>query len=131
MRVLPERVALSDRYFAAPANEGVLEYLDGSHGFVHTATARILLEALKNAGTLPNSLFLWLRGVDRGLWYALSNVRRKSCFVEGIAAKVHFQDELSGGTAIEPPSVDRAILGIRPYLSRPDAEASHPRVNPA
>ena len=128
---LPGRVGQADRYFADPANAGALEYLDGSHAYVATAMTRMLRDARHKAGILASASFCWLRGVDRGLWYALNNLGRKSFFVEGIAAVIHFRDEMTLGTAIGEASVDDAVTGIRSYLARPDAQAWSTQVRPA
>ena len=65
-----------------------------------------------NAGVLPTASFLWLKEIDRRLWYALNNVGRRAFHVEGAGAICHFFHERLADQPIETPIFDEAIMGI-------------------
>jgi hypothetical protein len=64
-----------------------------------------------DAGVLPTSSFLWLKEIDRPLWYALNNVGRRAFHVEGAGAICHFFHERMADQPLETPMFDEAIMG--------------------
>jgi len=64
-----------------------------------------------DAGVLPTSSFLWLKEIDRPLWYALNNVGRRAFHVEGAGAICHFFHERIADQPLETPMFDEAIMG--------------------
>lgn len=84
----------------------------------HGTAATMFLAALDNArltGQCPSSAMTWLKQVDRGLWYAVSNLGRRAYHVEGIAAIAHYDAEVSDGCRSAQPRVEaasRSLLGI-------------------
>ena len=64
-----------------------------------------------DAGVLPSSSVLWLKEMDRPLWYALNNVGRRAFHVEGAGAVCHFFHERAAGRLLDEPMVDEAIVG--------------------
>lgn len=63
------------------------------------------------AGVLPTSMFLWLKAIDRPLWYALNNVGRRAFHIEGAGAVCHFFHERLAQQALEEPQFEEAITG--------------------
>lgn len=84
---------------------------------------RTLLHAMhKKAlsyGALASSHFRWLKGIDRGLWYALNTTGRKVPFLESAAVFTQMQWEdfaFDCGYELVEPFVDDAINGVESYL---------------
>ena len=84
---------------------------------------RTLLHAMHKAacafGKLPSSQFLWLKGMDRKLWYALNTTGRKAPFLESAAVFTQTLWETFAadiGYQLTEPYIDDAIKGIEVYL---------------
>ncbi|CAG9260951.1 TrbA-like protein [Burkholderia diffusa] len=84
---------------------------------------RTLLHAMhkvaQTTGKLPSSQFRWLKGMDRGLWYALNTTGRKAPFLESAAVFTQTLWEefaFDTGYRLEAPYVDDAIDGVENYL---------------
>lgn len=61
---------------------------------------------------LPPNWFLWLKGVDRGLWYALSDVGRQTPHPESAGVFGHWLAEKVRGKRLEMPFVKNAAEGL-------------------
>lgn len=95
--------------------------LDGwaaNHAWTNTAMIAIMAKGGPfqewgggDAGVLPTSSFLWLKDVDRHLWYALNNIGRRAFQVEGAGAVCHFFHERIAERPLEEPVFEEAILG--------------------
>ena len=79
-----------------------------AHYFQNTVLCELLYEARKD-GIIPSSSFLWLKRVNRSLWYGLNNVGRKTFFSEGVSIAVHWQAEKSAKMAIQAPMTQNAM----------------------
>ncbi|HDR8990774.1 TPA: conjugal transfer protein TrbA [Burkholderia vietnamiensis] len=84
---------------------------------------RTLLHAMHKAaqgsGKLPSSHFRWLKGMDRGLWYALNTTGRKTPFLESAAVftQTLWEDfAFDSGYRLTEPHVDDAVDGVEAYL---------------
>ena len=75
----------------------------------------ILREARKK-GVLACSQFLWLRPVDRPLWYALSQCGGRVAWVEGLAAWSHYLAEEQEGNLLHEPHLDAGVASLRKSL---------------
>jgi len=93
------------------------------HAYTNTALMALLNAARLQAGVLAPAQFVWLKLVDRPLWYALSSLGFGSAGigrslhpnprVEALGARDHWAAErLVGGPAVEP-SLDRAVEALR------------------
>jgi intracellular multiplication protein IcmP len=67
---------------------------------------------------LPPNWFLWLKGVDRGLWYALSDVGRKAPHVESGGVYAHWLTEKTRNKRLEMPFVENAVTGLVNELAK-------------
>lgn len=81
------------------------------HAYVFTVMATMLQVARKD-GILPSSMFLWLKTVDRRLWYVLNGVGRYAHFVECSGVMSHWLFEKTLGMACPMPMVESAINGL-------------------
>jgi intracellular multiplication protein IcmP len=84
---------------------------------------RTLLHAMhkqaSQSGALASSHFRWLKGMDRGLWYALNTTGRKVPFMESAAVftQALWEDFAHDcGYQLIEPHVDDAIVGVESYL---------------
>lgn len=103
---------LADQALTAPA-------LKIAEGYAYRTTA--LLGVLKWArwmgGVLAPGQFLWLRAVDRSLWYPFDNLGRRTFHAEGAGAMAHFMAEQNAKKALPIPRVDTAIVALNQYLA--------------
>ena len=94
----------------------ITEKLAALHSFVTPALLHCLQVAREQGGVLAPAQFVWLRGVDRHLWYALNNLGRGATHIEGSGAIAHYRAEKNAGKPIPNPQVDPAIDGLTEYL---------------
>lgn len=106
----------TDLAIGAPARR-LVERARENHAMRETFLLALLREARTKGGLLAPAEFLWLKGVDRGLYYALNNLGRTAFHVEGLAAMDHYRHEALAGRALQVPHVDGAVAAMIPYLS--------------
>lgn len=94
----------------------VTEKLAALHSFTTPALLRCLLVAREQGGVLAPAQFVWLRAVDRHLWYALNNLGRGATHIEGSGAIAHYRAEKNAGKPIPNPQVQTAVEGLTQYL---------------
>jgi hypothetical protein len=83
-----------------------------NHGFVVTGLMSLLEEG-RGGGVIPCVEFIWLKGEDRKLWYALQCVGRKTAFPEASGAYSHWLLEKLVGKAITQPEVTSAVEALK------------------
>jgi len=105
-----------NQVIADPKMGRVTEKVAAQHSFTTTAMLRVLMVAREQGGVLAPAQFLWLRAVDRSLWYALNNLGRGGVHTEGAGAIAHFRAEKAAGKPIPNPLVDAAVDGLSQYL---------------
>lgn len=105
-----------DRIIADPKLGRVLEKIAAQHSFTTPALLRCLNMAREQGGVLAPAQFLWLRAVDRSLWYAMNNLGRGAVHIEGAGAMAHYRAEKSAGKPIPNPLIETAIDGLMNYL---------------
>lgn len=87
-----------------------------NHAYVTTAMLAVLEWARKQGGVLAPAQFVWLRGQDRNLWYALNSLGRRTCFSEGSGAMAHFYIEKGVKKPLLAKNVDSAINAMKGYF---------------
>lgn len=100
------------------------------HAYLLTVMAS-LLEGARSDGVVPSSEFLWLKVVDRRLWYMLNCVGRQTPFAEVGGPFAHWRAEKVMGRKSRAPMIDEAIkaleIAIREVkLSPKELEALQP-----
>jgi intracellular multiplication protein IcmP len=98
----------------------VTEKVAAQHAFVAPALIRCLQMARDQGGVLAPAQFLWLRAVDRTMWYPLNNLGRAAVHSEAAGAIAHYRTEKSAGKPIPNPQVDTAVEGLAQYLLEND-----------
>jgi hypothetical protein len=109
------------------SNDKLVRLIDGvavDHHYVSTALMRLVQWARRENGILASAEFLWLKGADRDLWYALNNLGRRSFHPEGAGAVAHYQAETAVRSALAAPCVDLAVDGIEAWLKERDRRAA-------
>jgi intracellular multiplication protein IcmP len=118
--------ALKGKIKAALKNPKVgpaLKKFADQHAWETTAMLRCLQRAREEGGVVAPAEFVWLRGHDRNLWYALNNLGRKSYCAEASGALVHYTNELIAGQKIPTPRFEECIKGMETYLKSGAARA--------
>ncbi|MEE9451832.1 MAG: type IVB secretion system coupling complex protein DotM/IcmP, partial [Gammaproteobacteria bacterium] len=103
---------LLDKYKDTDAVQKIVR----NHAYLLTIMAS-LLERSRHSGVLPCSEFLWLKPVDRRLWYILNNVGRYTAFSEVAGLYAHWLAEKSLERAMVVPMVDEAVTALEIAVS--------------
>ncbi len=91
-------------------SESVQEIL-AKHAYLLTVMAS-LLEAAREDGVVPSAEFLWLKPIDRRLWYMLNCVGRQTPFAEVAGPFAHWRAEKVMGRRSLVPMIDEAIKAL-------------------
>lgn len=91
-------------------NENVQEVVD-KHAYLLTVMAS-LLAASRDDGVVPSAEFLWLKPIDRRLWYMLNCVGRQTPFAEVGGPFAHWRAEQAMKKRSLVPMVDEAIKAL-------------------
>lgn len=85
------------------------------HAYLYTVMASLLLHA-RGDGVLATAEFIWLKPLDRRLWYVLNSVGRQTpfCEVAGPIAHLKIEDRLR--RAIKVPMVGEAVNALEAAL---------------
>jgi intracellular multiplication protein IcmP len=94
-----------------------------SHAYVMTVMAS-MLEAARDDGVQATADFLWLKPVDRKLWYMLNVVGRQTPFVEVAGPFAHWKAEKEIGRPLLVPMVEEATnaldIALKEIVYQPD-----------
>ena len=89
----------------------VVAWLEKRHAYVGTLLAT-LLEIARTDGVLATAEFLWLKPVDRRLWYMLNSVGRQTSVVEIGGLFAHWLAEKKLNRALRTPMVKEAVVAL-------------------
>ncbi len=81
------------------------------HAYVYSALGS-MLEKARSDGVFPSSEFLWLKPIDRPLWYMLNSVGRRTPHSEIGGAFAHWLAEKELGRKSMVPIVDEAVNAL-------------------
>ncbi|MFN7097488.1 MAG: type IVB secretion system coupling complex protein DotM/IcmP [Gammaproteobacteria bacterium] len=82
-----------------------------AHAYELTVMATIL-EVARLDGVLATAEFLWLKPIDRSLWYMLNNVGRRTAFTEVAGPFAHWLAEKAIGRKLLIPMVQEATTAL-------------------
>lgn len=95
----------------------------------HAYTYTVMMGALKGAredGVQASADFLWLKPLDRRLWYTLNTVGRQTPFVEVAGIFAHWRSEQEAGRRLLVPMVEEATkaleLALQEVVYKPDKD---------
>lgn len=104
--------ALFEKYANAPE----IKEICARHAYQSTVLIALFAEG-KQTGIFPPNHFLWLKRVNRTLWFSLNCVLRRTCFPEVAGIFSHYQAELVAGHPIEVPQVKAAAVALAAAIS--------------
>ncbi len=110
-------IATINKWIADKSVGGEALKTTDKHAYVTTALLGLLKQARLSGGVLAPATFLWLRAVDRNLWYPLNNLGRQSYHAEASGDMSHFMGELTAGKALVVPRLEQAIDAMNAYLA--------------
>lgn len=94
-----------------------------THAYVLTVMASMLQRA-RDDGVQASADFLWLKPVDRRLWYTLNTVGRQTPFVEVGGVFAHWIAEKEAGRKLIVPMIEEATkaleIALKEVVYRPD-----------
>lgn len=110
------------------------------HSFWRDTALLALYEAARTKVVLPTAEFIWLRPVNRQLWYLLNNLGRRTAWPETAGLWAHYMTETAisrvdpASRGIEEPQVEEAVRALEramyeegwiaaDQLSSPDSES--------
>lgn len=76
-----------------------------------------LLTRARRKGVLAGSQFLWLRPLDRPLWYTLNQCGGRAAWAESFAAWAQYQAEEKAGKTLHEPHIGSAVICLREALA--------------
>lgn len=86
------------------------------HAYMLTIMAS-MLELARTDGVVACSEFLWLKTLDRRLWYVLNSVGRQTPVPEAAGVFAHWITEKRLGRPLRIPMVDEAVNGLETALN--------------
>lgn len=114
-------IELVNKHKNAKAVQKIIKF----HGYITTVFSS-LLNAAREAGVLAPAEFIWLKPIDRRMWYMLNSVGRPTAVAEIAGAYAHWITERKLGLPLIAPMVDEAVKGLEIALSEiiyiPDEE---------
>jgi intracellular multiplication protein IcmP len=103
------------------------------HAYTTTALMALLTASRIKAGVMAPAQFVWLKLVDRNLWYALHSLGYEiegigryihpNPRIEALGARDHWAAERIAGRAILKPFLDGSIATLRRYAQAQDTKA--------
>lgn len=104
-------------------NTKLVQKIVVQHGYVLTLMAS-MLEGAREDGVQATADFLWLKPIDRRLWYMLNTVGRQTPFVEVAGPFAHWLAEKELGKKLLVPMIEEATnaleLSLKETLYKPD-----------
>jgi len=101
----------------------LVQQIVNSHAYVLTVMAS-MLQAARDDGVQASADFLWLKPVDRKLWYTLNTVGRQTPFIEVAGVYAHWIAEKEAGRKLYVPMIDEAtnavVVALKEVIYRPD-----------
>ncbi len=107
----------SERLLAKHMNFKPLVKVFNKHAYDYTIMAAAL-DLARGAGVLASADFIWLKPIDRKLWYILNCVGRQTAFAEIAGIFGHWLAEIKLGIPLMVPMVDQAVSGLEDALTQ-------------
>lgn len=92
-------------------NAEIIQEVVAKHAYVLTVMAS-LIQISRDDGVVPSAEFLWLKIVDRRLWYMLNCVGRQTPYSEVGGPFAHWKAEKAMGRRSLVPMIDEAIKAL-------------------
>lgn len=92
-------------------NTEIVQEIVQKHAYMLTVMGS-LIEAARDDGVVPSAEFLWLKPVDRRLWYMLNCIGRQTPYAEVAGPFAHWRAEQAMGRRSLVPMIDEAIKAL-------------------
>lgn len=92
-------------------NSEAAQEIVAKHAYMLTVMASLLAKA-RDDGVVPSSEFLWLKPVDRRLWYMLNCIGRQTPYAEVAGPFAHWRAEKEMGRRSLVPMIDEATRAL-------------------
>jgi intracellular multiplication protein IcmP len=106
-------------------NSKYAKFIESRHAYLLTAMAT-LLELARTDGVLATAEFIWLKPLDRTLWYTLNSVGRQTAFPEVSGVFAHWLAEKKLDRPLKVPVIEEAVkalnLAIKEMVYEPEEE---------
>ncbi|MFI4918085.1 MAG: type IVB secretion system coupling complex protein DotM/IcmP [Legionellales bacterium] len=89
----------------------IVQEIVSKHAYVLTVLSS-LLQAARLDGVVPSAEFLWLKPIDRRLWFMLNCIGRQTPFAEVAGPFAHWRAEKVMGRRSLVPMIDEAIRAL-------------------
>lgn len=110
----------------------VVQFLEKRHAYVFSLMAS-MLELARVDGVLASAEFIWLKPLDRRLWYTLNTVGRQTAPTEVAGIFAHWITEKELGRRLVVPMVEEATnaleQALQEILYKPDEEEKGAKKN--
>lgn len=106
----------TEKYLKKYGNSKAAQLCQQRHAYVLTLMASMLVLA-RTDGVLATADFLWLKPVDRRLWYILNNVGRQVAVPEVAGIFAHWIAEKEMGRPLTVPMVEEAVVALDNILA--------------
>ena len=97
-------------------NESFAFFTDTHKTYVYPYIMSMLEDYARQKGVLATSQFIWLRPVNRTLWYALNQMGGREAWIEAAGAWAHYHCEKLVSESLEAPEVKTALAGLKTAL---------------
>lgn len=116
-----------DEVLAKYRDTKLVQRVMSKHAYVLTMMAS-MVQLSRTHGILPTADFLWLKPIDRPLWFMLNSVGRQTPFTEVSGPFAHWLAEKVMGRKIIVPQIKEASkaldVGVRDIVYIPDEESA-------
>ncbi len=92
-------------------NTDMVQEIISKHAYLLTVMAS-LIQASRDDGVVPSAEFLWLKVIDRRLWYMLNCIGRQTPFAEVSGPFAHWRAEGAMQRRSLVPMIDEAIKAL-------------------
>jgi intracellular multiplication protein IcmP len=101
----------------------IVKIICEKHAFIITVMAS-MLEGGRTDGVIGCAEFMWLKPIDRRLWFMLNSVGRQTPFTEVAGVFAHWLAEKEFGRKLNVPMVEEAVNGleiaVKEVIYKPD-----------
>jgi intracellular multiplication protein IcmP len=108
--------ALVDKYSKDAKVRKIIDTVGSKHAYENTVVYAMLDRARAKGGVLKEHDMLYIKRLDRHMWYGLNNCGRKRFLIEGAGILSHFFAERIANRALIEPYLDPACEGVEHYL---------------
>lgn len=89
----------------------LLKFVAKKHAYLYTVMATLIHHSRQD-GVVATADFLWLKPVDRSLWYMLNSIGRQTVVIEVAGPYAHWLAERKIGRPLVAPMVKAAVLAM-------------------